>query len=213
MTLTTGLLIALIVPVFFALMSLRTGNFYYNICMTGSCIVLLFAMPNPIVALPVIVCFALSILGDYFMGHHNNSNRYYIFGMCTFFLAHVALVWYSYNKMDYAVWQLVLCGVLAIGYGIYLAMRIMPKVNDHVIRVAIIAYASISVIALTMGISLNVPMLQRVLYALGVASIVFSDTLICESDFVGNQRPARLIMPTYFLCHILITASLLVSTM
>lgn len=213
MTLTTGLLIALIVPLFFAIMSVRTGNFYYNLGMTGSCIVLLVASPQPMALLPVVLCLLISILGDYFMGHQQSSNQFYLFGIIAFFCAHACLIWYSYTKLSFSPWLFALGAVLAIGYGAYLALRILPHVRDIKMQIAIIAYASVSVIALTMAVGMNVPLLQRALFALGVASIVVSDTLICESDFAGNPKPAPAIMPTYFLCHILITASCLVAAL
>ncbi len=213
MTLTTGLLIALIVPIFFAVMSIRTGNFYYNLGVTGVCILLLVASPQPMTVIPVMACLLISILGDYFMGHQQSDNKYYLFGIIAFFFAHCCLIWYSYNKTDYPIWLLVTGGLLAVGYGLYLAMRILPHIKDILMQVAVVLYASASVIALVMAIGMNVGILQRVLYALGVASIVFSDTLISECDFAGNQSPARGIMPTYFLCHLLITASCLVGMM
>ncbi len=210
MTLTTGLLIALIIPIFFAVMSIRTGNFYYNLGVTGVCILLLVFSPQPMAAVPVMACLLISILGDYFMGHQQNDNKYYLFGIVAFFFAHCCLIWYAAPKCDFPIWLFVVGGLLALGYGLYLAQRILPHVKDIKMQVAMVCYASASVIALMLAIGMNVPLLQRVLYALGVASIVFSDTLICECDFAGNQAPARAIMPTYFLCHLLITASCLV---
>ena len=41
----------------------------------------------------------------------------------------------------------------------------------------------------------------------GIAFILFSDTLIALSRFLGRKKVGRWICPTYFACHILITAS------
>lgn len=213
MTLTTGLLIALVVPVVFAVMSIMTGNFYYNLGATGTCIILLAASPNPIAVVPVILCFLLSIAGDYFMGHQANSKQFYLFGIIAFFFSHCCLIWYSYPAVDYVLWQLILGAVLALGFGLYFAFRILPNVKDVKMQVAMVLYASVSVLSLMMAVSMNVPLLQRVLYALGVLSIVVSDTFIADCDFGGNDKLSKGIMPTYFLCHLLITASCLVSMM
>ena len=212
MSLSTWLLIALIVPLFFAAMALYTKNFIYNACATATCAILLLATPNPLPILPVILCLLISIAGDYFMGHQKASELFYLFGIATFFLAHACLIWYSANKLDYSPWQLWIGIALAVAYGIYLAFRVLPNVAEIQLRIAIVAYACASIVALMMGIAMNLPLLQRILYAVGVASIVASDTLICETDFAGNHAPAPAIMPTYFACHLLITASILVAS-
>ena len=50
------------------------------------------------------------------------------------------------------------------------------------------------------------PHQQRdILYILGIAMLLFSDTMIAESDFVGNPKTGWLILPTYYLCHILVS--------
>ena len=213
MTLTTGLLIALVIPLFFAIMSVATGNFYYNILMTGSCVVLLLASPGVMVVIPIIVCLAVSILADYFMGHQHESSRYYLFGAIGFFIAHLCLIWYSIDKVNYATWQLIVGGMLAVGYGLYLAFRILSHVPHTGGQLAIALYSSVSVIALAMAVGLRAPMPQLMLYALSVASTLFSDTMICECDFAGNQRLSRSIMPSYFLGHLLLTAACLVGMM
>lgn len=213
MTLTIGLLIALIVPAACAYMSIRTGNFYYNLGVTGSCILLLAISPQPLVVIPLFACFLISIVGDYFMSHQQQNGRFYLFGIIGFFLAHACLIWYSAGKVDFTPWLLVVAVALAVGYGAYMAWRALPHVADTIMRVAICAYASISVLALIMGIGMSVDLIPRILYSLGVLSIVISDTIISECDFAGESRFGKLIMPTYFACHLLITASALVRMM
>ena len=211
MTLSVGLLIGLIVPVLFTVLSLRTRNFYFNVGVTASCAVLVALSPAMMNALPVLCFFVLSIVGDYFMGHQGKDQRYYLFGIAGFFCAHGCLIWYSAARFANAPWVIWAGVALAVAYGLYLALRILPNVLQPAMVVAIGLYAAISLAALLTGAAQSVPMLQRVLYALGVAMIVFSDTMICEVDFAHNSVPQPAIMPTYFLCHILVAASILVS--
>ena len=47
-------------------------------------------------------------------------------------------------------------------------------------------------------------------YAVGIGLLLFSDTMIAENDFLGNHRVAALILPAYYLCHILVALSALI---
>lgn len=210
MTLTIGLLVALIVPIAFAVMSVRTGNYYYNLGVTGGCVALLLLSGQPMALLPLILSLLISIVGDYFMAHQQQSSSFYLYGMIGFFLAHACLLWYMFGRLEISWWMPVVAGALAIGYGLYLAMRILPNVTDLVMRIAMCAYASILVLAFAFALGFGVALLPRVLFALGVFSILFSDTVIAECDFAGEDRLSKLIMPSYFACHLLITASALV---
>ena len=58
-----------------------------------------------------------------------------------------------------------------------------------------------------LGFSLAAPGAAR---TLGLLCIVLSDTLIAESDFAGNRAAEAWILPTYFLCHILLALSAVV---
>ena len=69
------------------------------------------------------------------------------------------------------------------------------------------------IMALAMALCLSAPAIEKALYALGVASILFSDTIIAQSDFAGDDRFSFLIMPTYFGCHVLVTASVLIGAL
>lgn len=44
-------------------------------------------------------------------------------------------------------------------------------------------------------------------YAAAIALLLFSDTMIAEADFAGNRRADILVLPTYYLCHIMVAAS------
>ncbi len=211
MTLPIGLLIALIVPVACAVMSIRTGTYYYNLGVTGACVVLLLLCGQPMAYLPLIVCLLVSMVGDYFMGHQQHSHRFYLYGIVSFLLAHCCLAWFAWDKLELSTWAMVIGALLAAGYGVYLSHRILPHAGNMAMRVALCAYAAISVLALVLAIALGWPTLPRVLFALGVLMIVFSDTVISECDFAEEDRLGFLIMPTYFSCHILITAAALVA--
>ena len=46
-----------------------------------------------------------------------------------------------------------------------------------------------------------------VMVPLTIVCILFSDTMIAESQFAGQKWAYPLILPTYYLCHLLVAAS------
>ena len=98
---------------------------------------------------------------------------------------------------------------LLIGYALYFVLRVYPRI-DAPTTAAITVYALLSIAGLYCAFSLNAPMPEKILYILGIASILFSDTMIAESLFLRQKWAGPLILPTYYLCHILLAASRLV---
>lgn len=58
----------------------------------------------------------------------------------------------------------------------------------------------------------GVPILPKCLFVAGIASILFSDTIIAFKEFSGYKELNFLIMPTYYLSHILMTLQLIRNT-
>ena len=81
----------------------------------------------------------------------------------------------------------------------------MNEINQILIPLSVVLYMLIS--AASLGFSLAAPGAAR---TLGLLCIVLSDTLIAESDFAGNRAAGAWILPTYFLCHILLALSAVV---
>ena len=96
--------------------------------------------------------------------------------------------------------------VLTAAYGVYLARRIFPAL-DPKLRPALAGYALISLAGLSFALCRDVPLTGKLLYLLGILCILFSDTMIAEADFAKQRWAQPLILPFYYLCHLLITAS------
>ena len=126
-------------------------------------------------------------------------------GIGGFFAAHALFLWDVLLDASLAPLPFLAFALLAAGYGLYLARRILPRVSDARMRLAIVLYMLIS--AASLAFSLAVPDAAR---TLGLLCIVLSDTLIAENDFAGNRAAGLWILPTYFLCHILLALSAVV---
>jgi hypothetical protein len=200
-------LVCLIVPAFCAYMGNAQGKYAWNVGVTLGCAILLLLSEFRAASYCMIAGLLASLAGDYFMGHRYGKMIRYVYGISGFFVAHIFFVLYGAKGFALRPWAIVLGIVLLAGYSVYLKARILPHVREMPLRIAITCYMLVSVLALFFALSMQGTVFERILYILGIACIVFSDTVIGETDFVGTQGIAKLIMPTYYACHILITAS------
>lgn len=210
----------MIVPIAFAMMGIRTGKYKFTFLTLAANLAILISLsavnaPRPPLLLAdtppqLLLAVALSIAGDYFMGHKSSPNDpKYLAGIVSFFAAHGCYLWYVLSRFT-PTWQVFcLAGALISGYAVYIARRILPHVPGVPMKLGVAMYAMISAAVLGLSLGFTSGMPEKVLFISAIACLVFSDTMIAEADFAGNKRVGFLIMPTYFACHILLVASVI----
>ena len=174
--------------------------FALNAIVSLSCAAIVLAVRGAVS--PLFFGLIVSVAADWFMAHKAGRTGWYLCGIGGFFAAHALFLWDVLLDASLAPLPFLAFALLAAGYGLYLARRILPRVSDARMRLAIVLYMLIS--AASLGFSLAAPGAAR---TLGLLCIVLSDTLIAESDFAGNRAAGAWILPTYFLCHILLALS------
>ena len=177
--------------------------FALNAIVSLSCAAIVLAVRGAVS--PLFFGLIVSVAADWFMAHKAGRTGWYLCGIGGFFAAHALFLWDVLLDASLAPLPFLALALLAAGYGLYLARRILPRVSDARMRLAIVLYMLIS--AASLGFSLAAPGAAR---TLGLLCIVLSDTLIAESDFAGNRAAGAWILPTYFLCHILLALSAVV---
>ena len=177
--------------------------FALNAIVSLSCAAIVLAARGAVS--PLFFGLIVSVAADWFMAHKAGRTGWYLCGIGGFFAAHALFLWDVLLGASLAPLPFLAFGLLAAGYGLYLARRILPRVSDARMRLAIVLYMLIS--AASLGFSLAAPGAAR---TLGLFCIVLSDTLIAENDFAGNRAARPWILPTYFLCHILLALSAVV---
>ena len=177
--------------------------FALNAIVSLSCAAIVLAVRGAVS--PLFFGLIVSVAADWFMAHKAGRTGWYLCGIGGFFAAHALFLWDVLLDASLAPLPFLAFALLAAGYGLYLARRILPRVSDARMRLAIVLYMLIS--AASLGFSLAAPGAAR---TLGLLCIVLSDTLIAESDFAGNRAAEAWILPTYFLCHILLALSAVV---
>lgn len=188
----------ILIPLMCALLRLFTRKYIFNALTTLSCAVLVLPYA-PIMA----AALAVSAAGDWFMDHKGNHETLYICGIAGFFLGHVLLIVHALTSARHISAGLYAGAVLGAVFGPYLLLRVIRKV-PIMLKLPVVLYTLISLVGLACAV-----MTGDALYIIGIASLLFSDTMIAECDFVGNKSTGPLILPTYYLCHILVTLSAL----
>lgn len=198
---------ALIVPAVAMAMGLKTRLFAWNCVLTLSCALIAVLTRRGPMMLPMVAALCLSVVGDYFMAHKGARTAWYLAGIAGFLLAHVAFIWYAAQRFQGSARIYVAGAALLCMLGLYLVKRVLPHVHGAPMRVAVSAYALVSIVSVLAAAGLKAAPLETLVYTLGIMLIAFSDTMIAENDFVRNREAFGYIMPTYYLCHICVAAS------
>lgn len=206
------LFFTLLVPALFAVLHAKTGKYPFSAAVTASCLVIAILAGASVW---IIAAYALSIVGDWFMAHSGgkNGDRMLLCGIVGFFLAHACFLTYSVllaDRTERPVLRIAAALVLIIGYAVFLTRTLYPAIGDRFLRIAATAYTGISLCVMTASLFSSARPASAILFALGIAFILFSDTLIALSRFLKKRKLGFWICPTYFLCHILIAGSQIV---
>lgn len=151
--------------------------------------------------------FVFSVIGDFFLTHKSICQNSYLYGIGGFFLAHAGFLVYALMNAEIAPVSLYVVIALLIPYGIYLVRKLLPALHGMPMKIAVTLYMLISIAVFSCAFSMNVNALNRLSFILGIGMILFSDTVISFSDFLGYRKWDKLILPAYYLCHILVSFS------
>ena len=99
--------------------------------------------------------------------------------------------------------------ILLTAYLLFYFVMLYPSFADKVTMFAVLAYLLISGISMGAAVGINGNRRSKIAFAVGIALLLFSDTIIGLREFVGYPSLGKLILPTYYLCHISITFSIL----
>lgn len=189
----------ILIPIAFTLLQLKSNKYIFSALTTLSCAAIA-ALNSPIMALALFVSF----IGDYFMAHKGSKEWMYLLGIVGFLLGHAVFIAHALLRAVNTQSGLIIGAALVLCLTPYLLLRVIRKV-PKLLQIPVMLYTFISIAGLACAVMTGNP-----LYILGIAMLLFSDTMIAENDFVGNTKAGPLILPTYYLCHILVALSALV---
>ena len=194
------------IPVFFSVMRKITGKYVYSALVTLSCLAVTTLLRMQGWAW-LAGGFAFSVLGDYLLAHQGGHPNRFIEGVGGFFLAHACFLGFAWRFWEINLFSAAVFVILSAAYAAYLIRFVLPSVDSAPLAAAVCLYVAISVCVFSVAIAMRVSFVPRAMYALGIASIIFSDTLISMDRFLHQRRLKKWILPTYYLCHVLLTLS------
>lgn len=212
-------LFVLVIPLIFAVIHSFRDKYVFGAAVTLSCALIL--APFADFSYFVITAYVFSAVGDYFMANKINKPSYFLPGICSFFFAHVMFLAYAIKTAEFssigsgrAISAAIFGVSLTASYTLFLVKRIYPSLRGREnvpMRIATAFYTYISCAVMTVSLLRAGNGADIVLFSLGIAFIVFSDTVIALNNFTDHKNGSFLICPTYYTCHILTAASVILS--
>lgn len=154
----------------------------------------------------IIAAFVFSVIGDWFLSTRSGDTGRFIWGICFFFLAHLAYLGYSlcHGRPAWLFTSFVLAGYLT-----FYVLLLYPAISDKALGVASLLYLFISCISLGGAVGTRLPLRSKNILILGIGLILFSDTIIAFKEFVKYKDLNFLILPTYYLAQMSVAVSTL----
>ena len=154
----------------------------------------------------VIGAFVFSAIGDYFLSSRRGHEHYFVIGIAAFFVAHLGYLGFSLSNGRL---HRITMGVLLAGYLPYFVFALKPAIGDPILFAAVLLYLLISCVGLAAAAGLRLPPLAKWFYVFGIFMVVLSDTIISFSEFLKFRDWNSWILPTYYLAHLTVTASVM----
>ncbi|HNQ90306.1 MAG TPA: lysoplasmalogenase family protein [Verrucomicrobiota bacterium] len=201
----------LVIPLVLAAIALRTGSSFAKLGVPLSCALTLLwvhrgALGRHRRLFWVVAAFAFSAAGDWFLSHRRGREGYFLMGIGLFACAHGGYLGYAGSQGRPSL------RALAVLLGVYLpyyAVWLRPEIRSPALSAAVLGYLLISCVVLSAACGMRLERGPYWAYVAGMALVVFSDTIISFSEFLGFRDWNGLILPTYYLAHGCVTWSVL----
>ncbi len=154
----------------------------------------------------IIGAFIFSIAGDWFMSNKLGDTMMFSKGIALFFLAHLGYLGFALVNGKIK-WRFTL--IILIAYLLFFFLLLSPSIDDKILQYAALIYLLISCFTFGSSMGIKGDKVFKWAYIFGIFLIVFSDTIIALTEFLGYAELDFIILPTYYLAHISITYSLI----
>jgi len=189
-----------------ALIRLQFGNYIFSALTSVFSGIAVAASGSGMSKWPMAAGLLVSVAGDWFLSHQNGAPNRFLYGVALFFAAHCLFSVGAAMKFRFNVPALVIGIVLVAGYAVYMGARVLPHVEAGM-KIPLCLYALVSIVSLYFAMSMKANPRVTAMYILGIAAILFSDTMIAENIYLGSYLAGRLVHPTYYFCHLLLALS------
>ena len=191
----------LLIPAALAILRLTTRKYPFSALTTLACAALISIYGHAPASGLAAAALVISAAGDWFLAHHRGRETFYALGVGGFLAGHALLIAFAAHRAALSPMALVAGGLLLALYAAYLTQIVLPGM-PKMLRLPAVLYTLVSIAGFTVALTSG-----DAVYASAIALLLFSDTMIAAADFAGRKELSFLILPTYYLCHILIALS------
>ena len=179
------------IPLIAGILALVGCGYIFHLIFALSCTSLVLFFPKKELKTYIwllALAFILSIGGDWMLKFKDIIPMRFIYGIVLYFLAHVSyLVCFLKNGKFHIISFL----ILLTAYGLFYILKLIPAIPDTLLLGAVLFYLVISCCTFSAAIGLNLKdRMSKYFFIAGIASLVFSDTLIALKEFlhINNSR-------------------------
>ena len=206
-----AILMTLLVPIAAASAALRTGRGWFKLAVPGTSAVILVVSASvgrswSLSLGAIVAAFVFSAAGDFFLSNKGSDTALFVRGIALYALAHVGYLLAALFNAGISVW---LFAVLVAALSVYFFAFLAPAIKERPLAISVFGYIVLSCAAMAASVTVVWPTPSPLLYATGIALILFSDLMISLYEFRRVVAARPLILPTYYAAHLLITASVL----
>jgi len=194
-----------------AIIALFTGNFIFKSGTAGLGILIVVWLNLRSAALSkdtywIVTAFLFSIIGDWFLSDKGADTSMFIKGIAMFFIAHLGYLVYALKngKMRWLFFDMLLGLYLIFFYKV-----LYPAIEDQGLMIAALAYLIVSCFSAGAAMGMKSSPKVKWWFVTGIFFIIFSDTIISLTEFVGYSTMDFLILPTYYASHLCITYAMI----
>lgn len=201
----------LIIPFVLAYLAYTGFGFFFKAAVPGSCIVILTLLYLKKLKTSsdiwfVLAAFFFSIAGDWFLSNKGDSFLMFSLGIGFYFLAHVGYL--AFAIVNGRISKMFI-SILLLSYLSFFFLVLFPAISDTLLLSTVLLYLLISCFSVAAAASTDLTFIAKWSYFLGLALILFSDTIIAFHEFTHFQQLNFLILPTYYAAHISVTLALI----
>ena len=202
----------LLIPFISAILALNHFGFLFKAGVAGGGILILLYLYGKQLkqskdVWAIVGAFLFSIGGDWFLSNRNGEMLMFIGGIALFFIAHVGYL--TFALMNGRLNRIYTLLILGIFFALFFLI-LYPGIENRILMLAAFFYLLISCFSLGAAIGISDHTWFKGLYVFGIGLVLFSDTAISLREFAKFKELDFLILPTYYLAQISITASLMV---
>lgn len=154
--------------------------------------------------LPLVVALVCSAAGDVFLSTKGERSDRFVLGIALYFIAHVGYLAFA---LAHGALSWVVFGVLMIVLVPYYLIMLRPRINETPLSVAVLLYLVVSCAAFAAAAGMSWTGPARWAFLAAIALILLSDLFISFMEFLDLHATDVLILPTYYLAHILVAGA------